>query len=88
MIGVYMQTLMTEEQYREVDEKIRATGIEPKGMKLHTCFGAEEQLAIFDVWESTEDFEACAVHLGPIFGSMGLEPIAPDIVPMVDFRTL
>lgn len=87
MVGVYMRSAMTEDQYREVDEKIRATGLDPKGMKLHTCFGEDGSIAIFDVWESKEEFEAFAAQLGPIFVSMGLEPVAPDIVPMIDFRT-
>lgn len=87
MIGVYMQSGMSEAQYREVDEKLMASGVEPKGLKVHTCFGEDGHLSIFDVWESKEDFEALAGTLGPIFTSLGIEPIQPEFVQMIDFRT-
>lgn len=86
MIGVYIRpTGMTEEQYRTVDDKLRATGVELKGMKMHSCFGEGDGLAIFDVWESEEDFNAFAAHLGPIVAAEGLEPVAPMIVPIIAF---
>jgi hypothetical protein len=87
MIGVYIRpTGMTEEQYRSVDEKLRASGVQPKGTKMHTCFGEGEGIAIFDVWESEDDFNAFASHLGPLVAAAGLEPIAPMIVPMIAFE--
>ncbi len=87
MIGVYIRpTDMTEEQYRRIDDQLRASGVEPKGMKMHSCFGEGEGIAIFDVWESEEDFDVFAAHLGPIVAAAGLEPIAPMIVPMIAFE--
>jgi heme-degrading monooxygenase HmoA len=87
MIGVYIRpTGMTEEQYKSVDSQLRASGVEPKGMKMHSCFSEGEGLAIFDVWESEEDFNAFAAHLGPLVAAAGMEPLAPMIVAMVDFQ--
>jgi hypothetical protein len=87
MIGVYIRPAgMTEEQYRSIDSRLRDSGVEPKGMKMHSCFGEGEGLAIFDVWESEEDFNAFAAHLGPLVAAAGLEPVAPMIVPMIDFE--
>jgi hypothetical protein len=87
MIGVYMRpTGMTEEQYRSIDDQLRASGAEPKGMKMHSCFGEGEGLAIFDVWESEEDFNAFAAQLAPIVAAAGLEPVAPMLVPMIAFE--
>jgi hypothetical protein len=87
MIGVYIRpTNMTEEQYRSIDDQLRAAGVEPKGMKMHTCFGEGEGIAIFDVWDSEEDFNAFAAHLGPLVAAAGLDPVAPMIVPMIAFE--
>jgi hypothetical protein len=87
MIGVYIRPAgMTEEQYKNIDDQLRASGAEPKGMKMHSCFGEGDGIAIFDVWETEEDFNAFAAHLGPIVAAAGLEPVAPMIVPMIAFE--
>lgn len=87
MIGVYIHPSgMNEDNYRTVDDQLRASGVEMKGLKMHTCFGEGDGVAIFDVWESEEDFKAFAAHLGPIVAAAGLEPVAPDIVPIVAFE--
>jgi hypothetical protein len=87
MIGVYIRPAgMTEEQYKAIDDQLRASGAEPKGMKMHSCFGEGDGIAIFDVWETEEDFNAFAAHLGPIVAAAGLEAFAPMIVPMVAFE--
>jgi hypothetical protein len=87
MIGVYIRpTGMTEEQYQRVDDQLRASGVEPKGMKMHSCFGEGEGIAIFDVWETEEEFTTFAAHLAPIVAAAGLEPITPMFVPMIAFE--
>ena len=87
MIGVYIRpTGMTEEQYRSIDSQLRASGVEPKGMKMHSCFGEGDGIAIFDVWESEEDFNAFGAHLGSIVAAAGLPPVSPMIVPMIAFE--
>jgi hypothetical protein len=87
MIGVYIRPAsMTPEQYKSIDAQVRATGFAAKGMKLHTCFGEGAGIAIFDVWESQEDFDAFAAVLGPIVHASGLEPLSPMIVPMIAFE--
>jgi hypothetical protein len=87
MIGVYIRPAsMTPEQYKSIDAQVRSTGFEPKGMKLHTCFGEGPGIAIFDVWETQEEFDAFAAVLGPIVAASGLEPLQPMIVPMIAFE--
>jgi hypothetical protein len=88
MIGVYIRPkAMSEEQYKTIDEKVRSAGAETKGMKLHSCFGEGQGIAIFDVWESREDFDAFAAVLGPIVAAEGVEPLEPMFVPMIAFDT-
>ncbi len=89
MIGVYIRPRsMSAEQYASIDEQVRATGVEPKGLRMHSCFGEGEGIAIFDVWESQEEFEAFAATLDQIVAAAGLEPLAPMIVPMIAFETV
>jgi len=58
MIDVYIPALvMTDEQYKAIDDELHADG-PPAGMKMHSCFREGTKLAIFDVWESQEAFEA------------------------------
>jgi hypothetical protein len=87
MLGVYIRPAsMTPEQYKSIDDQLRATGVEPRGMKLHSCFGEGPGIAIFDVWDSEEEFNAFAAVLAPIVAASGFEPLLPMIVPMIAFE--
>jgi hypothetical protein len=86
MIGVYIHPAgLTKEQYQSIDEQLRASGAEPKGMKMHSCFGEGDGIAIFDVWENEEDWKTFATHLEPLVTAAGIE-FKPMIVPMIAFE--
>lgn len=88
MIGVYIRPeSMTAEQYRAADDKIEATGVSLEGMKLHTCFSEGENLAVFDVWESREAFDAFGEKLMPILAEVGIVMAPPMFVEMIDYET-
>ncbi len=88
MIGVYIQSSsMTVEQYQSVDERLRtAVGDRIEGLMLHTCFREGEGLAIFDVWETQEAFEALGSKLMPIIQEMGIEMSPPQFVEMIAYE--
>ena len=89
MIGVYLHLgAMTEAQYHEVDDAVAAAGVNTDACKLHTCFKEGDRLAVFDIWESREAFEAFAAELGPIAAANGFTEM-PDtsFVEMVAFQT-
>ena len=90
MIGVYMQSSsMTVEQYNQINEKLMtATGGEPDGLIMHTCFREGEGLAVFDVWESQEKFEAMAPVLMPIVAELNAEISPPNFVEMIDYQVV
>jgi hypothetical protein len=90
MIGVYMQSAsMTAEQYHAINEKLMsATGGEPDGLIMHSCFREGDGLAIFDVWESQEKFEAMAPVLMPIVAESNAELGAPQFVELIDYLVL
>ena len=85
MIGIYMATNLSVDQYRELNEKIMSAGLDSNGLVMHSAFGESGSVALFDVWESKEAFENFAQHLGPIFAELGLEPVTPDFVEMLDY---
>jgi hypothetical protein len=87
MIGVYMQSAsMTAEQYQAINEKLMsASGGEPEGLMMHSCFREGDGLAIFDVWESQAKFEAMAPVLMPIVAELNVEISPPQFVEMIDY---
>ena len=86
MIGVYFPaSAMTDEQYKAIDDEVTA-GSPPAGLKLHTCFREGDKLAMFDVWESQETFEAFGARLMPIVERTGVELSPPQVVEMVAFE--
>ena len=86
MIGIYFPaSAITAEQHNAVDEKVSAGG-PPAGMKLHSAFQEGDKLAMFDVWESKEAFEAFGAKLMPVLKEMGLELSDPMFVEMVAFE--
>jgi hypothetical protein len=86
MIGVCIpKTAMTDEQYRSIDEEVTGE-TPPAGLKLHSCFREGDGLAVYDVWENQEAFEAFGAKLMPILQRMGIEMPQPQIVEMVAFE--
>ena len=86
MIGVYIVTKnMTVEQHAKGRERLREALAPEGGMKLHSCFGEDGQLQVFDVWESQEAFDEFLTYLGPVMEELGIELARPpDVMPIVD----
>jgi hypothetical protein len=86
MIGVYIVTKnMTAEKHAKGRERLREAGALESAMKVHSCFGEEGKLQVFDVWESQEAFDTFLTFLGPVMEEMGIELEQPPmIMPIVD----
>jgi len=86
MIGVYIVTKnMTEKQHAEGRKRLEAAGAPEGPMKLHSVFGEEGKLQVFDIWESQEAFDEFLTYLVPILEELGIElEQPPDIMPVVD----
>jgi hypothetical protein len=86
MIGIYIVTKnMTVEQHAEGRARLRAAGAPESAMKLHSCFGEDGQLQVFDVWESQETFDEFLKYLGPVMEELGIELAQPPtIMPIVE----
>jgi hypothetical protein len=86
VIGIYIVTKnMTVEQHATGRERLREAGAPEDAMKLHSCFGEDGQLQVFDVWESQEAFDEFLAYLGPVMNELGIELAQPPtIMPIVD----
>jgi hypothetical protein len=86
VIAVYVTTKnMTVEQHAKGRERLVEVGAPEAAMKLHSCFGEEGQLQVFDVWESQEAWDEFLTYLGPVMQELGIELAQPPaIMPIVD----
>ena len=86
MIGVYIVTKnMTIDQHTKGRASLKAAGAPEGAMKLHSCFGEDGKLQVFDVWESQEAFDEFVTYLGPVMEELGIElEQPPAIMPIVD----
>ena len=83
-IGVYFHPeSMTTAQYDEVIRKLEAAGAgQPAGRLHHSCFGPDEHLMVYDVWDSASSFEAFGQTLMPILEEVGVKAGQPDVMPV------
>ena len=83
-IAIYTHpAALSAAQYDEVMQKLDAAGQgKPKGRLHHSTFGPDDQLMIYDVWDSQEDFDAFGAVLMPILAEVGLDPGQPDVMPV------
>ena len=86
VIAIYIVTKnMTREQHTKGRERLREAGAPEGAMKVHSCFGEDGQLQVFDVWDSQEAFDEFLTYLGPVMAEMGIELAQPPtIMPVVD----
>jgi hypothetical protein len=86
VIGIYIVTKnMTVEQHTQGRERLRGAGAPEGAMKLHSCFGEDGQLQVFDIWETQEAFDEFLKYLGPVMEELGIELAQPPtVMPIVD----
>ena len=86
MIAIYITPdAMTIEQHSEGRKRLREAGAPEGAMKLHSCFGEDGRLQVFDIWESQEAWDEFLGYLVPILQDLGITmSAAPVIMPVVD----
>jgi len=86
MIGIYIVTKnMAVDQHAEGRRRLREAGAPEEAMRLHSCFGEDGKLQVFDIWESQEAFDEFLTYLGPVMELLGIElDQPPAIMPIVD----
>jgi hypothetical protein len=70
-------------QYDAVDAALEEAGAgAPAARTVHVCFGEGDNLQVFDVWESQEDFDKFGETLMAILAEKGIDPGEPMIAPV------
>ncbi len=83
-IGIYFRPAsMNASQYDDVIKRLEAAGAgKPSGRSHHCCFGSGDGLAVFDVWDSQEQFDKFGETLMPILQEVGLDAGQPIVEPI------
>ena len=79
----------TKEQYEEVNQRAfgnpTGPGEPPTGLIVHTAGATSSGWRVFDVWETTEDFERFNNELiMPAVEGMDLPQIPPDVYELAN----
>jgi hypothetical protein len=86
VIAIYIVTKnMTAEQHAKGRARLRELGAPESAMRLHSCFGEDGELQVFDIWDSRAAFDEFLTHLGPVMAELGIELAQPPVfMPVVD----
>ena len=52
----------------------------PDGLEYHVCFKVDDNLAVSEIWESQEKFEAFGERLMPVLEEVGIDPGEPTVL--------
>jgi hypothetical protein len=89
MIAVYVRPeSLTAEQYNKARKGLDDSGANLDGRLHHSCFGEDGHLAVYEIWESQEKYEAFTKFLLPVLQEVGINISAgpPDITPVVNLE--
>jgi len=79
---------MTAAKYDDIIARLDAAGAgKPKGRLYHACYGAPDDLRVFDVWDSPEDFEQFGKTLIPILQELGVDAGTPAVAEIHNIIT-
>ena len=83
-IAIYFRPQsLTAQQYDEAIAALEAAGAAtPAGRVHHSCFGPDDALMVYEVWESPQAFEEYGPVLMPILHKVGIDPGTPDVMPV------
>jgi hypothetical protein len=69
------------EQYDDTIRRLEEGGdFPPDGLEYHVCFRPEGNLAVSEIWDSREQFEAFGERLMPLLAEVGIDPGEPQVI--------
>ncbi len=78
-IGIYLELQnLTLDTYAAINERLRDLD-DPPGRMFHAAFHIDEQIHVFDVWESHDAFDAFGAVLLPLLAEYGVDPRQPRL---------
>jgi hypothetical protein len=83
-LGLYFTpSAFTKEKYDEAIRRLEAAGAgAPEGRSFHAALETNNEIQVFDIWESQEAFEAFGQTLVPILSELGVDPGEPMVSPV------
>jgi hypothetical protein len=83
-IGIYFApAAMSADAYDECLTRLRKAGAaHPPGRMYHSSFGTPDKLMVFDVWTTQAAFDRFGQTLMPILQEIGIDPGAPQVMPI------
>jgi hypothetical protein len=64
---------LTAAKYDEIQPKLDAIGFPADGLDYHVVFGSPDKLAVSEIWDSPEQFQAWGEKLMPVLMGVGME---------------
>lgn len=78
-IGIYIEAQnLTADTYAAINARLGDLDT-PPGRTLHASFHIDDQIHVFDVWESGDAFEAFGAVLLPLLAEYGVDPGAGGV---------
>jgi hypothetical protein len=72
---------LTAKQYDHANTELAALAADrPAGRSHHSCFGPDDGLMVYEVWDSQQAFEEYGKVLIPVLTKIGIDPGAPDVM--------
>jgi hypothetical protein len=85
-LGYYFQpTGFTRDVYDETVKELERAGLgfgNVPGRTFHCAMEIEGSIAVFDIWQSQEEFEEFGHTLMPIMTKLGADPGEPMVAPI------
>jgi hypothetical protein len=83
-LGMYFTpTGFTKDKYDTAIRKLEEAGAgSPPGRTYHVALETPDGIAVYDTWESQEQFDAFGATLMPILADVGIEPPMPMVMPV------
>ena len=87
MIAVYVKPeTLTVEQYNKARKGLEGSGANMAGRKHHSCFGEDGQLAVFEIWDSQQSYDAFG-QVPDAYSPRGrIVPSSKDIMEVVNLE--
>jgi len=80
----FAPSAMSAAKYAETHSRLESAGkSKPAGRLHHFGYGENDQIHVFDIWDSLDNFQAFGAVLMPILAELGVDPGEPEIRPLV-----
>ncbi len=78
-IGIFLEIQnLDADKYTAINARLSDLD-DPPGRTFHAAFHVDDQMHVFDVWESQDAFDAFGAALLPLLAEYGVDPGQPRI---------